>query len=851
MTRGERVCKFISTYCLAPEGDHIGKPITLQPFQKRFLLDIYDNPHGTHTAYLSIGRKNGKGLALDTLLPTPNGWKRMGELREGDTLFDENGKPCVVQFLSPIHIGLRCWRLVFSDGSSVVADEQHRWLTTTDRRRGPTVTTTPEIAEQVRKIRKDGGVEFKHSIKVAGALKSTDVPLPVDPYLLGCWLGDGHSNSARLTCGDEDIEHFARAIGDGLSLEPVKRKDAGKTAWTLGFSAGRGGLRSSTFQVGLRSIGVLGNKHIPENFLWAGTEQRRALLQGLMDTDGTVVPTGHSGAVSCGFSACNELLARQTLTLVRSLGMKATIRSRPAKLNGVEVNTVWEIQFTAWADDAVFRLPRKLQRLKHRPVRQTRSSSVQIVSCEEVDSVPTRCIQVSSASSLFLCGEGMVPTHNTALIAAMLLAHLVGPEAVQNSQIISGAQSKEQAAVVFELARKMVEMSPKLSKLVRVQPSGKRLIGLARNVLYRALAAEGKTAHGLSPILAILDEVGQVQGPTSPFVEAIVTAQGAYTNPLLIAISTQAPTDADLFSTWLDAQQNSPDPRVVSHVYSAPKDMPIDDRKGWAMANPALGIFRSLADVEKQYERALQIPANEPGFRNLILNQRVEASAPFVSRSTWEANGESPGMPGPRTKVWAGLDLSSVNDLTALVAVDETGGVHPSFWLPAHGLTEKSRQDKVPYDIWAKEKFLNTTPGPAIEYEYIAEYLRAFFDQYDVQAVAFDRALFNFLTPWLDKAGFSSDEMEKFKPFGQGTMSMTPALRELEVRLLNKKLRHGNHPVLSMCMANAKVVGDSGARKFDKKKARGRIDGAVALAMAIGVMPMEVVQEKKYQMLFF
>lgn len=437
----------------------------------------------------------------------------------------------------------------------------------------------------------------------------------------------------------------------------------------------------------------------------------------------------------------------------------------------------------------------------------------------------------------------------SSLIASLLLAHICGPEAIKNSQIVSGAQSKDQAAVIFELARKMIDMSAKLSKVCRVQPSGKRLIGLARNVLYRALSSEGKTAHGLSPILAILDEVGQVVGPTDKFVSAITTAQGAYTNPLLIAISTQAPTDADMFSTWLDAQRNSPDPRVVSHVYAAPDDCELDDKRAWAAANPALGVFRSLDDVEKQAKAALAMPANEPEFRNLILNQRVEAVAPFVARSVWEANGEVPSEIGKR-KVWAGLDLSAVNDLTAFVAVDDSGGVHCTFWLPAEGLAEKSRKDKVPYDFWARQGVLLTTPGKAIEYEDVAEFLRGFFDRHDVQALAFDRYNMKFLKPWLEKAGFTDAELAKFVEFGQGTQSMTPALRELEVKLLNTQLRHGKHPVLTMCAANAKVIGDSGARKFDKKQARGRIDGMVALAMAVGVMPTAVDPDRKYQVLF-
>ena len=426
----------------------------------------------------------------------------------------------------------------------------------------------------------------------------------------------------------------------------------------------------------------------------------------------------------------------------------------------------------------------------------------------------------------------------TALIGGILLAHLCGPEAVQNSQIVSGAQSKDQAAVVFELARKMVEMSPKLSKLVRIQPSGKRLVGLSKNVLYRALSAEGKTAHGLSPILAILDETGQIVGPVDKFVSAITSAQGAYTNPLLITISTQAPTDADMLSTWIDAQKAAPDPRVVCHVYSAPEDCELDDRKAWAAANPAMGKFRSIEDIEKQCRAAQEMPANEPEFRNLILNQRVEASAPFVSQSVWKANGGEVGdIAGKR--VWGGLDLSSVHDLTALALVSEDGAVHTEFWLPEHGLREKSRKDRVPYDLWAKQGHLNTTPGKAIEYEYIAEFLRGLFDRCDVQAIGFDRYNMVHLQPWLVKVGFDEQEIEKFKPFGQGFASMTPALRELEVKLLGAKLRHGNHPLLEMCARNATIVGDSGARKFDKRKQTRRIDGMVALAMAVGVMPLE------------
>jgi phage terminase large subunit-like protein len=433
----------------------------------------------------------------------------------------------------------------------------------------------------------------------------------------------------------------------------------------------------------------------------------------------------------------------------------------------------------------------------------------------------------------------------TGLIAAIVLAHTVGPEAKLNTQIVSGAQSRDQAGIVFDLATKMVQLSDDLTRLTRIIPSSKRLIGLRRNVEYRALSAEGKTAHGLSPVLAILDEVGQVKGPTDDFISAITTSQGAYENPLLIAISTQAPTDADMFSIWLDRQEAAPDPRIVSHLYAAPKDCDLDDKQAWAAANPALGKFKALSDVEQAARLAFEIPATEPEFRNFSLNQRVEMANRFIPRSVWEANGAPPANLNGR-KVYGGLDLSSAHDLTALILVTTEGDVESHFWLPEHGLLEKSDKDKVPYAMWKKQGFLHTTPGKAIEFEHIAHFLRGVFDRCDVQKIGFDRALMKFLTPWLVKEGFSDDELAKFVEFGQGLLSMTPALREMEVKLLNNHYKHGNHPILNMCSENARVVGESGARKFDKAKARGRIDGMTAFANAVGVMP-HVEEGPRYQ----
>lgn len=431
----------------------------------------------------------------------------------------------------------------------------------------------------------------------------------------------------------------------------------------------------------------------------------------------------------------------------------------------------------------------------------------------------------------------------SAFIAGILLAHICGPEAQTNSQIVSGANSREQAALIFNLAVKIIRLNEKLAKVTRVIPSGKRIIGLARNVEYKALAAESSTSHGLSPVLAILDEVGQIKGPQSEFVDAITTSQGAHAAPLLIAISTQAPTDNDLFSIWLDDAAASKDKRIVSHVYCAAQDADVMDETAWRAANPALGLFRSIEDLRELAIQADRMPANEASFRNLILNQRVEARSPFVSKSVWEANGAHPEPITRGQSLYCGLDLSAVSDLTALVSVapiDGTYHVTPRFWLPGDNLADRSKKDRVPYDIWARENFLLTTPGASIEYEYVAHQLRDLFDDFDVKAVAFDRYNMRFLRPWLEKVGFSPQELERFKDFGQGFVSMGPALRELESSLLNRKIRHGNHPVLTMCAQNATIAQDAAEnRKFVKTKSSGRIDGMVALAMAISVAASE------------
>lgn len=443
----------------------------------------------------------------------------------------------------------------------------------------------------------------------------------------------------------------------------------------------------------------------------------------------------------------------------------------------------------------------------------------------------------------------------TALAALLLLAHLCGPKVRPNSQLFSAAQSREQAGIIFSLAAKIVRMSPDLGRFVMIRDTAKELLCPQQGTKYRALSAEASTAYGLSPAFIVHDELGRVRGERSELYEALETATGAQEDPLSIIISTQAPTDSDLLSKLIDDAVAGHDPRTVVSLYCAPLEDDPFSLETVRKANPALGRFLNETEVMGMAADAKRIPSRENEYRNLILNQRVEVASPFLSKSLWMSCGDPP-KPIDSVPVYGGLDLSESKDLTALVLMGMVDGrwqVHPTFWLPKSGLTEKSRTDRIPYDLWEKAGQLATVPGRSVNYEYVAEWLAGTLTRYDVKKIAFDRWNWKHLRPWLIKAGLSDAVVdEKFAEFGQGFQSMSPALRDLEAAVLNQKICHGNHPVLTMCALNSVVARDpANNRKLVKHKSPGRIDGMIALTMAIGVLPFEAEPKKReYQMLF-
>lgn len=432
----------------------------------------------------------------------------------------------------------------------------------------------------------------------------------------------------------------------------------------------------------------------------------------------------------------------------------------------------------------------------------------------------------------------------TGLAAGLALCHLSGPEAEQRGQVYSAANDRAQAAILYAEMAAIIAGVPYLDERISLRRHAKEMEDFENGSVYAALSADVPGKHGLSPSFVVYDELGQA--PKRDLLDALDTAMGARAEPLMLVISTQAADDLAPMSELIDygLRVNGgeiEDPSFHLTHYAAPEDADPWSPETWKLANPALGDFRSLEDVARQAAQAQRIPSKEAAFKNLILNMRVAAETKFLPLSEWKACGADlrPDLEGK--PCWLALDMAATRDLTALVAVfpDDDGGVDvmAQFYLPSDGLADRGERDRVPYTVWRDHGFLTATPGAATDPRFIAATVAQLCTRFQVQALAYDRWRIETFKMALADEGVTDLEMVEH---GQGYRDMGPAVDVLERMVAERKLRHANNPILTWCMSNAVVTKDpAGNRKLDKSRATGRIDGAVALAMALHAMEMK------------
>ncbi len=393
------------TALVEPAGD---EPFILHPGE--FVL-------GSTLEVISLGddlaaRLEGKALALDTEVPTPWGWTTMEHLQPGDEVFDQKGRPTtVVATTDPMH-DRPCFRVLLSDGSSIVADAAHQWVTRSKSERiagrPGSIRTTAQLRATLRAGQREWNHHLPLTVPVAYPFRDD---LLIDPYVLGIWLGAGTTTSATVTTADPEVIEQVRAAGYDA------HRTGAPDGWRIGGHADARQRDAGGRYTGLDSIlrreGLLGDKHVPSPYLTAGPSQRLALLQGLMDSDGYADTVG-----GCEFVSTLEHLTDAVGELAASLGLRPVTRKKRVTLAGVEQMPAYQVTFTPHLP--VFRLSRKLERLASKR-RQSRFRAV--VDVQPMASVPVRCLEVSADSGMFLVTRSFVPTHNSSLGRLGLLTH--------------------------------------------------------------------------------------------------------------------------------------------------------------------------------------------------------------------------------------------------------------------------------------------------------------------------------------------------------------------------------------------------------------------------------------------
>jgi phage terminase large subunit-like protein len=432
-----------------------------------------------------------------------------------------------------------------------------------------------------------------------------------------------------------------------------------------------------------------------------------------------------------------------------------------------------------------------------------------------------------------------VPRKNgkTQLAAALALCHLLGPESEQRGQVFSAASDREQASLIFKEMTAIIYSVPEFECRCHIQDFRKIISDTVTGSTYTALTADGRKAHGLSPSFMIYDELAQSKD--RELYDNLTTGTGARKEPLMVVISTQSADPHHILSELVDyglkIQDGTlpADPAFHATIYAAPDDCDPWDEKVWHACNPALGDFRSLEEMQIFSEQAKKIPAKEAIFRALYLNQRVDPASKWISSIDFEeCVGPMPDLSG--RECYAGLDLSSTQDLSALslcfapITADEPYHILSFAWCPKEAIKSRSKNDRVPYDLWAKQGYIEPTPGTVVDYGFIMKRIDAIAQKYDLKAILFDRWGATKIVKDLGDAGHTVLE------FGQGFASMSPPSKELEKLVLERKILFQDNPALAWCFSNVIVETDAGGNvKPSKKRSKEKIDLVVSTIMGL------------------
>jgi len=793
------------------------------------------------SASVFVPKKSGKMLDVDTPIPTPDGWKRNGDLQVGDEVYDEDGKACRVTVAHPIEESPESYLVTFSNGEQVKACADHLWSVESLWARGSQRTGSYYKSVWSTKEMLDVGLMYGKAkafrLTLHSGIETPETELQIDPYVLGMWLGDGSSDRFEVTSHWNDRACNISSDGD----------------WGFFSKSNRD----------LREMDLRGNKRIPKEYLRASFGQRTALLQGLMDSDG-YISEGGKGLV---FTNTNSTLVDGFCELLASLGIKYSRKSKVTTWahKGVRKHGVAEnVRFSLFKDHVeAFRLPRKLGRQKKSAsdlMLTSRSRTVHVTSIEPCDPVPMRCITVDSPSSTYLFGKTMLPTHNSPTMAANVVYITCG-DGEPGNKVFIGAANQDQAGIAWKHSYQMIQQSVELKHEFKPNMSTKRVEHLPSKSTFEPMSSANtrsqEAKEGLNGSVC-LDETHVLD---SEFVSILEYAGVSRAEALQLEFSTAGKNPEAYGATrWKYGERvNEGEEDNLHHLhisYNAPQnltpeELDRDPEKYIRLANPSLGHTVDMEELLPSYHAAKRSTYDLRKYMMYRLNIFQNAASSWLDPGAWAKCG------GPTFKesflrdrsCVIGLDLARRYDLAAAVLCwlgdpeedsDRKVYVRPYFWC-AEDIVQK-RSVKIPEFLdWTAGGYIKATPGNVIDFRTIESDIRKLIETYDVRGITYDAAYAEDLIQRLIDGVTGPDGDFVYQPLAigeksvsQGMITMTGMTTDFENDVKSGRIVHEQHPVLSWQVGNAMIKEDNKGNIQVVKESRESVrtvDGVVAAIM--------------------
>ena len=801
----------------------------LLPFQCFYFANMYGfvNEEGnriTRYATLFISRKNSKALEITTPIPTPDGWKTMADLHIGDYVFGRDGKPTKVTDATPIMYDHKCYRVTFEDGDSVIADADHNWYVKGHYEGKTMVLTTKDMFGREKRKRRDGkGTEYLYRIPMNKPVEYEEKELPLDPYVFGVWLADGISKSSAIVVGDGDADYIPpRLIKELGTPTSVYRKGESKCLlYRFGYS------KLTDF---IRKYNLYGNKHIPTEYLTASVNQRWELLRGIMDGDGYCTSGGQ-----CVITQKNNNIADGIVELLSSLGIKCSRHKRIPKIGDKECDEVNSITFYTDKTAPCFTLPRKVERLKDKLNKRMDWKS--IISIEEVDSVPVKCITVDNEDHLYLYGKRYSVTHNSTSVSAIAIYDLLFGDKDAQSYICSNnfAQAENLFKICKAICRKL-DPTNRLFHYNKEQIINKMV---NRTSFVRCVANNPERQDGNNCSTAIFDEFAAAN--SEAMYSVMLSSQALRKSPLNVIITTANYVLDGPFVRLLEQykkilRNEIDNDTIFPYLFMPDEGDDIASVDTWKKVCPSFGIIVREDFYRAEWDKAQLSGEAMQEFKTKLLNifvpkmHNVWISPKLIDKQT-DKNLSLKNLKS-RPMAMVAVDLSVKDDMSSVSIGLYSSTLHQFYfinWYYLPAKTIENHPNRELYQHWIDEGYLKICGDEIIDYRMISNDIIALSKQVQILQVNYDRYKSLEMINMLRASGINT------KPYGQTYANFTAPVDSFELGLNEGKIWLEANPIIKWNIMNCYVdVDKMQNKKAIKQSENKKVDGLQCILMNLG-----------------